>query len=46
MHNSDNIINYSAAISCLVGVFISLSNYADLKSSSLPNQAAQKLPLN
>ena len=33
MHNSDNIINYSAAISSLVGVFKSLSYDADLKRS-------------
>ena len=38
MHNSDNIINYSAAISSLVGVFKSLSYDADLKSASLLNQ--------
>ena len=46
MHNSDNIINYSAAISSLVGVFKSLSYDADLKSASLLNQAVQKLPPN
>ena len=46
MHNSDNIINYSAAISSLVGVFKSLSYDADLKSASLFNQAVQKLPPN
>ena len=46
MHNSDNIINYSAAISSLVGVFKSLSYDADLKSASLHNQAVQKLPPN
>ena len=44
MHNSDNIINYSAAISSLVGVFKSLSYDADLKSASLLNHAVQKLP--
>ena len=44
MHNSDNIINYSAAISSLVGVFKSLSYDADLKSASLLNQAVQNLP--
>ena len=38
MHNSDNIINYSAAISSLVGVFKSLSYDADLKSASLLNK--------
>ena len=46
MHNSDNIINYSAAISSLVGVFKSLSYDADLKSASLLNQAVQKFPAN
>ena len=46
MHNSENIINYSAAISNLVGVFKSLSYDADLKSASLLNQAVQKLPPN
>ena len=46
MHNSDNIINYSAAISSLVGIFKSLSYDADLKSASLLNQAVQKLPPN
>ena len=46
MHNSDNIINYSAAISCLVGVFKSLSCDADLKSAALLNQVVQKLPPN
>ena len=46
MHNSDNIFNYSALISSLVGVFKSLSYDADLKSTSLSNQAVQKLPTN
>ena len=46
MHNSDNIINYSAAISSLGAVFKSLSYDADLKSASLLNQAVQKLPSN
>ena len=46
MHKSDNIINYSAAISSLVGVFKSLSYDNDLKSASLLNQAVQKLPPN
>ena len=46
MHNSDNIINYSATISSLVGVFKSLSYDADLKSASLLNTAVQKLPPN
>ena len=46
MHNSDNIITYSAAVSSLVVVFRSLSYDADLKSTSLFNQAVQKLPSN
>ena len=46
IHKSDNIINYSAAISSLVGVFKSLSNDADLKSASLLKQAVQKIPPN
>ena len=44
MQNSDNIINCSATISSLVGVFKSLSYDADFKSASLLNQAVQKLP--
>ena len=44
MHNSDNIINYSAAISTFVGVFKSLSYDMDLMSASLLNQAVEKLP--
>ena len=46
MHNSDNIINYSATISSLVGVFKSLSYDSDLKSASFLNTAVQKLPPN
>ena len=46
MHNSDNVINYYAAKSSLVGVFKSLSYDAELKSASLLNQAVQKLPPN
>ena len=46
MHNSDTIINYSATISSLVGVFKSLSYDWDLKSASLLNTAVQKLPPN
>ena len=46
MHNSDNIINYSARISSLVGVFKSLSYESDLKSASRLNTAVQKLPPN
>ena len=44
MHNSDNITNFSATISSLVGVFKPLS--FDLKSASLLNTAVQKLPPN
>ena len=46
IHNSDNIMSYSAAISSLVGVFKSISYNAVLKSASLFNQAVQKLPPN
>ena len=46
MHNSDNIINYSATISSLVGVFKSLSFESDIKNASLVNTAVQKLPFN
>ena len=46
MHNSDNIINYSATISSLVDVFKSRSYNSDLKSASLLNTAVQKLPPN
>ena len=46
MHNIDNIFNYPAAISSLVGVFISLSYDTDLKCASLLNQAVEKLPTN
>ena len=46
MHNSDNIIDFSATISSLVVVFKSLSYDADLKSASLLNTAVQKLPPN
>ena len=41
MHNSDNIINYSATISSLVGVFRSLSYDSDLESASHLNTAMQ-----
>ena len=43
INNSDNIINYSATISRLVGVFKSLSYDSDLKSASLLNTAEQKI---
>ena len=46
MHNSDNIINYSATFSSLVGVFKSLSYDSDLESASLLNTAVQQLPPN
>ncbi|XP_075256623.1 uncharacterized protein LOC142349095 [Convolutriloba macropyga] len=46
MHNSENIIAYASVISSLVGVFRSLSYEADLQSSSLVNQAVDKLPPN
>ena len=46
MRNSDNIINYSATISSLVGVSKSLSYDSDLKRASLLNTAVQKLPPN
>ena len=46
MHNSVNIINYSATILSLVGAFKSFSYDSDLKSASLLNTAVQKLPPN
>ena len=46
MHNSDSIINYSATVSSLVGVFRSLNYVQDLSSASLLGQAIQKLPPN
>ena len=46
MHNSDNIINYSATISSLVGVFKSFSCDSGLKSTSLLNTAVQMLQPN
>ena len=44
MHNSENIIAYSALISALVGVFRSLGYEHDLSSASVLGQAVQKLP--
>ena len=38
MHNTYNIITYSAAVSSLVGVFKSLLYNADLKRASIHNQ--------
>ena len=46
IHKSDNNINYSAAISSLVGVFKSLLYDSDSKSASLLIQAVQTLPPN
>ena len=46
MHNSENIIAYSALISALVGVFRSLGYEHDLSSASVLGQAVQKLPPN
>ena len=46
MHSSDQIIHFSTTVSNFVGVFRSLSYEADLQSSSLLNQAVQKLPPN
>ena len=46
MHSSDNIINYSATILSLVGVYKSLSYDSDLKCASLLNTAVQNLPPN
>ena len=44
MHNSENVIGFSSAISGLVAVFKSLSFNDDLKSVNLLNQAVSKLP--
>ena len=44
MHNSENVISFSSAISGLVAVFKSLSFSDDLKSVNLLNQAVSKLP--
>ena len=46
MHNSQNVISFSSAISGLVAVFKSLSFNDDLKSVNLVNQAVSKLPPN
>ena len=46
MHNSDSIIGFATVVSSRVGVFRSLSYDTDLRSSSLLNQAVQKLPPN
>ena len=42
MHNSENVISFSSAISGLVAVFKSLSFNDDLKSVNLLNQAVSK----
>ena len=46
IHNSENIISYSATVSALVGVFRSLNYQQDLRSATLLGQAVQKLPPN
>ena len=46
VHNSENVISFSSAISGLVAVFKSLSFNDDLKSVNLLNQAVSKLPPN
>ena len=44
MHNSENVIAFSATISALVGVFRSLKYEHDLSSTALLGQAVQKHP--
>ena len=46
MHNSDNVIEFSATISAMVGVFRPLKYEHDLSSAALMGQAVQKLPPN
>ena len=46
MHNSENVISFSSAMSGLVAVFKLLSFNDDLKSVNLLNQAVSKLPPN
>ena len=46
MHNPENLIGFSSAISGLVAVFKSLSFNDDLKSVNLLKQAISKLPPN
>ena len=46
MHNWENVISFSSAISGLVAVFKSLSFNDDLKSVNLLKQAVSKLPPN
>ena len=46
MHNSENMIAYSATISALVGVFCSLKYEHDLSTAAPLGQTVQKLPPN
>ena len=46
MPNSENVIDFSATISALVGVSRSLKYEHDLSSAALLGQAVQKLPPN
>ena len=46
MLNSDSIISYTTVILSLIGLFRSSSYDTDLRSSSLLNQAVQKIPPN
>ena len=46
MHNLENVISFSSAISGLVAVFKSLSFNDDIKNVNLLNQANSKLPPN
>ena len=46
MHNSENVIAFSATISAMVGVFRLLKYEHDLSSAALLGQAVQKLPPN
>ena len=46
MHNSENIISYSATISALVGVFRSLHFVQELTSATPLSQVLPELPPN
>ena len=46
MHNSNDIKNYSATVSSLVGISKSISFDTGLKNASLLNMVVQKLPPN
>ena len=46
MHNSENVIAFSATISALVGVFRTLNYKHEVSSAALLSQAVQKLPPN